>query len=276
MIIINIKGGLGNQMFQYALARKFQVTYPEERVLINTEYFKSKPKDQNISTFPLDINYFQIKNFEVANSFVGIQRRYYKLRDLFYSEKTDLRYKEQILLNKNGYFDGYWQSENYFKDIKYELQNEFQLKDNYWDDISLKLMEEIKTKNSVSIHIRRGDYINLGYDKACNQEYYKDAINIILERIDNPHFFIFSNDLDWVKKNIKIPSEKTYVNNTTNAQATKELILMSNCKNNIIANSTFSWWAAWLNANSEKVVISPKTWIEGLKQSIEVETWVNI
>jgi hypothetical protein len=276
MIVVNIKGGLGNQMFQYALARKLQIIYPNEVVNINLEYFANTKSDEIVSTFPMDLNFFNIKNFDQTSFNFRFQKPIYKLLGYYYFEKYDIRFKNYILDKKIGYFDGYWQSEKYFLEIKDQLKNEFQLKNEMWDEHSLTLLDKIRSSKSVSIHIRRGDYVKLGYNDTCGLKYYQEAINIINLKIKDPHFFIFSNDIEWVKNNLKLKTLKTYVEYTTEAQANKELLLMSSCQYNIISNSTFSWWAAWLNDYSEKIVISPKDWIVGLKQNILVDSWIKI
>ncbi|MCK4744844.1 alpha-1,2-fucosyltransferase, partial [Candidatus Parcubacteria bacterium] len=179
----------------------------------------------------------------------------------------------------NIYLDGYWQSEKYFKNIENSIRKEFTLK----NDLQLKakkLLRKIKNTESISIHIRRNDYISHKpanqYHGVCHLSYYKKAINVIIKKIDDPHFFVFSDDIDWCKKNLKIKFPTIFVEGNKDYE---DLILMSKCKHNIIANSTFSWWGAWLNNNPNKIVIAPKKWFR--KKSINTKdlipkTWIKI
>ena len=129
----------------------------------------------------------------------------------------------------------------------------------------LEILNEIENSNSISIHIRRGDYMSPEnynmYGCIATPTYYKKAIKVIEEKVENPTFFVFSNDMDWVKKNIQINSRVFYIDINSGNGSYKDMQLMSNCKHNIIANSSFSWWGAWLNENKNKIVIAPKKWI---------------
>ena len=118
-----------------------------------------------------------------------------------------------------------------------------------------ELLTKINNTNSISIHYRRTDYCNLGLT-ISDTGYYQKALNLLLQKIESPEIFIFSDDLVWAKSNVKFPFPVTFVFEPDYI----EMFLMSQCKHNIIANSTFSWWAAWLNSNSEKIVVAPKSW----------------
>ena len=160
---------------------------------------------------------------------------------------------------------GKLKKEKYFKNIEANIRKEFTLK-NLLTSESTKWQEKIRqTKNSVSLHIRRGDYVQDAKTNAfhgtCNLEYYKNALQKIVDKIGNTEIeiFIFSDDIEWAKENLKFPYPTNFVSNSQILDY-EEMYLMSLCQHNIIANSTFSWWGAWLNKNSAKIVIAPKQW----------------
>lgn len=162
-------------------------------------------------------------------------------------------------LPDNIYLDGYWQSEKYFRDISDILRSEFQLK-NPLSKQSKRIENEMRGVDSVSVHVRRGDYIKHGFD-LMEPDYYVEGISQLALRTNKPHFFFFSDDLDWVRKNIRIDCPTTYVGHNGNGMEHEDLHLMSICKHHIIANSTFSWWGAWLGENPKKIIIAPKGYL---------------
>lgn len=148
---------------------------------------------------------------------------------------------------------GDFQSENHFREIEETIRKEFTLKNP---------PKPISDPNSVSIHLRGGDYVRgkkSGFHGTCSPEYYEQAVAHIKTRVDSPHFYIFTDDIEWAKNHIKFPQPFTLMSEK-NHTPVDELFLMSSCIHNIIANSTFSWWAAWLNQNPKKIVIAPKKW----------------
>ena len=188
-------------------------------------------------------------------------------------------------MNKRGelYLDGYWQSEKYFKGAVEAIRRELIVQKEL-EGKNLEIAGMIKeVAQPVSIHIRRGDYVS---DKKTNQvhglcslDYYESAINRLTETFSSPHFFVFSDDQNWVKENLKLNLPATYVDHNDAATNFEDLRLMSLCKHNIIANSSFSWWGAWLNADSEKVVIAPSKWFADNNmnsQDVCPEVWVRI
>jgi hypothetical protein len=162
------------------------------------------------------------------------------------------------------YLDGYWQSENYFTDVAETIRTEITLRQPYGRDAG-KMAASIAAKLiSVSLHVRRADYVqDMKTNKAhgtCTKEYYDAALACIGKKVPNFHVFVFSDDIEWVKTAMTIPYPTTYVSNPEIADY-EELILMSSCTHAIIANSSFSWWGAWLNRNSNKIVIAPRQWV---------------
>lgn len=182
--------------------------------------------------------------------------------------------------HKKNFFLGYWQTEKYFCHIEKEIQATFEFKRELLSPETARFLRRIIETNSVSIHIRRGDYlseINQGlYGGICTEMYYAKAITYICNKIDQPSFFVFSNEIDWVKNNVDIPNP-TYIDFNNGADSWQDMFLMSQCKHNIIANSSFSWWGAWLNRNTNKIVITPSRFIN-LEEDSDIipDTWIRI
>jgi hypothetical protein len=165
-------------------------------------------------------------------------------------------------ISNNTYIEGYWQSERYFKDISQHIQTQFKFKQPL-TNLNMELAQSIQLQNSVSIHIRRGDYIsnkkNLQIYNTCDINYYKNAINHILQRVSNPTFYVFSDDISWAKSFLAA-YPCVFIDHNKSKNSYIDMQLMSMCKHNIIANSSFSWWGAWLNSYNRKIVIAPKKW----------------
>ncbi|WP_158303673.1 alpha-1,2-fucosyltransferase [Methanosphaerula palustris] len=190
--------------------------------------------------------------------------------------------KAILTVPDNVYLDGYWQTEKYFKDIEEILRREVTLKDEP-DSINLEMAERIQACHSVSLHVRRGDYVSnpttQQFHGCCSIDYYNRAISLIEEKVDDPSFFIFSDDLPWAKENLDIPGEKTFVAHNGPEKEYCDLWLMSLCQHHIIANSSFSWWGAWLGQDAEKMVIAPRRW--ALSESFDTsdiipDSWITI
>lgn len=262
MKIINLKGGLGNQMFQYAYGRALELA--GKKIVFNTAFFNGARSKTDTARD------FKLNNFNIQTKAVFTDRK-----------RPVLDFIKKILGKLKLGEDGYWQSEKYFKKIEDSIRGEFTLKEPL-DDRFTNVIRQIENTPSVSLHIRRGDYVNDKKTKAvhdvCGLEYYEKAIDIIKAEVNNPTFFIFSDDIDWVAKNLEITSPAFWVSNLEGKDF-EELILMSKCKHNIIANSTFSWWGAWLNKNPNKIVVAPKQWFTNkTSEDINIlpKTWVQI
>jgi len=171
--------------------------------------------------------------------------------------------KEFNQVKDNSYLEGYWQSEKYFTDFAEKIREDFAFKLPFSNQ-NIKVAEQISLVNAVSLHVRRGDYVNnpktTETHGLCSLEYYKAAIDYVSANVYQPHFFVFSDDIAWAKANLQINSVAVYVDNNASQESYNDMRLMSLCKHNIIANSSFSWWGAWLNQNAEKIVIAPKQW----------------
>lgn len=276
MIYIKLAGGLGNQMFQYSFYEALKKTNRKVK-LDYTWYYDNK----RIDLFKLSI--FKNIKINIPNRRLLVLKKYlsktrnflYKLFNRFYIE-NDNGYDNNVINVNNGIIFGYFQNEKFFENVKKEIIHEFEF--SVEDDEILSLANEMKNSNSVSIHIRRGDFLKFPerYGNICDLKYYKKAINYINNRIDNPIYYIFSNDIDWVKNNINCDNAR-YINISDRYDDWYDMYLMSNCKNNIIANSSFSWWAAYLNKNRNKIIIAPNKWDNLLpnKNSCCAD-WINV
>jgi hypothetical protein len=261
MFFVKINGGLGNQMFQYAFGKALKSKFNQKVIFDLSEYYTfGFLKKNSYRDFELDI--FNI-DFKLDKFFLIFLKLLIKLKIIkIFSEKKLFTFEKINSINHFTYFDGYWQNEKYFKDIRNQLLVDFNFK-NKLNEKNKKLVNEINNLNSVSVHIRRGDYVNCG--AFCITEnknnYYSFAIKFIKKKVKKPKFFVFSDDVKWVKKNMGgYFGNAVYVDFNKGKNSFKDMGLMSLCKHNIIANSSFSWWGAWLNTNKNKIVIAPKKW----------------
>jgi hypothetical protein len=286
MIISKITGGLGNQMFQYAIAKSIAQKRADKFKLDISFY----PK-QSLRKY--ELNYFNIEeNIATNNEIIklaGDENFWFKLRkklglnptrakSYFLEKETAVFDKKVFDYEKNIYLDGYWQDEEYFRDIREELLKDFTLKNNISIEAK-KYLKDIRNSQSVSVHVRRGDYIQNTHTNSvhgtCDLDYYQKAIKCIHEKVKSPNFYIFSDDIIWCKENFDFLENKVFVDDTKSAF--DDLELMRNCKHNIIANSTFSWWAAWLNTYEKKIVIGPKIWWNSrVDKNLALDRWVKI
>jgi hypothetical protein len=280
MIKVILRGGLGNQMFQYALgvalAEKNKVPLVIDTTLLNDRLPR---KEITFRKFDLDIFGIQPKlsffsklsqAMPIPGLWVLLDMTSDKILQIFgmrekINEAHEYEFDDHVLESgKNSTLWGLWQSESYFAEYRKKIFALFQFKYPLEGEAK-KIGEVIVHSNSVSIHVRRGDYVThksvLNTLGSVGIPYYQRAADYMAEHIENPHFFIFSNDIDWCKENLKLSFPATYLgDDTAGPKASFHLELMSLCKNNIIANSTFSWWGAWLNRNPKKIVIAPEKW----------------
>jgi hypothetical protein len=265
MIGVKIYGGLGNQMFQYAIGRALSLKHNTKLLLDITNIDKHGRRKFELCSFNIKANIFKDK---------------LKFRYLSEIDEKISDYKRLDDIPNNTYLTGYWQSEKWFKHIREQLIKDFTIIDNESIEFS-RLSRQINESNSVSIHVRRGDYAKNIKTRLlhglCQTEYYISAMELISEKMNNFSLFIFSDDIEWVKKNLPFDNcNKTFITPSRTKRPYEDLILMSLCKHNIIANSTFSWWAGWLNMNKNKIVIAPKRWYRLSKSSPVPSRWETI
>lgn len=268
MIIVNLSGGLGNQMFQYAFGKAIEIKYGFKLKLDANYYFSRQciesevPRKYLLDKFNIKTELASLKEVKKLNPIYKKIIRKIKLR-LFGPSNAFAYIENEIKNNDNQYYIGFWQNEKYFIDIRQILINEFTLSSRSTKIFDDFLNQINQNTNSVSVHIRRTDILNPKnpYREICDKKYFDKSMEIMKGKIDNPTFFIFSDDIEWCKENIKNNGNTIFVSNDETKDY-EELILMSKCKHNIIANSSFSWWGAWLNTNPEKIIIGPKKWLD--------------
>lgn len=272
MITVKLNGGLGNQMFQYSLGRCLaEKNKTRLRLDISGLLHRLPKKNFTYRDFVLDgfkvgytLNFFsRVARFTGLHNLLfiisyGYFCFYNRIRPAII-EKGQFKFNQEILNLKDGvYLDGYWQNEMYFKEIRNILREEFSLS-NDLDIEEVDWLKSINESNSVAIHVRRGDYVSLNLDSICGLSYYSLAMERIRAEVKDAHFFIFSDDPKWASENFK-DQNMNIVSDEEYRSPCVDLYLMSQCKHQIIANSSFSWWGAWLNVNQEKIVIAPKCW----------------
>lgn len=285
-IIVKFNGGLGNQMFQYAFARAIEKKTGVKTVF-DMSFFKKR------YARPYELNIFNLNAKFVEDFWLKLKLKIiWKLRKRLngkrflglklYSEPNFEFDAEVFNIDPNTYVEGFFQTEKYFKDIEKELRTDFQFK-NLPDDENQKLINKINATNSISLHIRRGDYVQKkryqNLYATCSLDYYKKGVEYITKNFPTPVLFIFSDDIEWVKENLNLPYGSFYVSHNTGNKSYEDMRLMSLCKHNIIANSSFSWWGAWLNNNKEKIVIAPQRWFNDekiIQTDVIPESWIKI
>jgi hypothetical protein len=274
--IVKLKGGLGNQMFQYAFGMILQKMKGKD-TYFDLSGFKLKANDASHTLRNYELSVFN-KNLKIASSgyiekklrpgrLCGLFQKIYQLElKQYYSHS--IGYDPHALdVKTEAYYIGYFQSYKYYIGYESYVRNLFKFDDNSFDKINTKLIQNICDCNSVSVHIRRGDYITnpaiQAVHETCGKNYYSACIEYMKQYIENPVFYFFSDDQEWVKhtfNNLEIQS--VFVQNNIGKNNWKDMYLMSKCKHNIIANSSFSWWGAWLNSSPHKHVIAPTKWFK--------------
>ena len=282
MIIVKLHGGLGNQLFQYAFARavsaRLQTEFRLDPYAFHTYY---KLHKYSLDHFMVREQFCRDSDLcgfvwlrKHENAFNWIFRHIFRKKSMFvpfYHFEPNYRFDPSVFAMNATYFDGYWNTEKYFAPIAAELRAEIVLKEPL-STYSQGVYNQIQRVSAVSLHVRRADYVtNKKVEAAfgsCSPEYYAAAIARVTAKVPAPHFFIFSDDQAWAAEHFKsLPYPVTCVTNTAEKNY-EDLMLMAACRHNIIANSSFSWWGAWLNRHPDKMVIAPKTWF----QSAHIDT----
>jgi hypothetical protein len=296
IVVTELLGGLGNQMFQYAIGRALSEKC-DSSLYLCTNHF---------STYSLrkyELHHYRIKESFATDSLVkkfGVKFRFKKktllekvisriLPELPDQGFTELKEKQNFIfdrsiLEQNGnlYLTGYWQSPKYFESIQDIIREEFQLKSNP-KGLNLEYLKIFSEKKAVAVHIRRGDYVTnastASFHGACSIDYYIKAAEMVIEKIKPDLFVVFSDDISWCRENIHFPIKTNYMEHNSPDQGSEDIRLMQNCSAHIIANSTFSWWGAWLAGEKSQMVIAPMQWTaknEDEKIDIYPEAWIRI
>lgn len=272
MVIANIIGGLGNQLFQYTAASSLAKRSGRQLVLDISEF-------ETYTLHQLGLQHFNTK-FVAADAVLLaaikkreqkslIERAFNKLGIYFsafrYYYEQSFPVDQRLLQQKDGsiYLKGYFQTEKYFADNLVNIREELKIITPPSAQ-NIEALAVIQNCNAVSLHVRRGDYVSnpevLNYHGTCDQAYYENAVALIAKEVVKPVFFVFSDDIAWAKANIKTGFETHFMDINDAATNYEDLRLMSACKHNIVANSSFSWWGAWLNTYEAKKVIAPRHW----------------
>jgi hypothetical protein len=280
-------------MFQYAAGRALSLERGVTWLHDTSEFSKYKLHQgfelQRVFNCPINI----ASNTDLQ-SVLGWQRfplvrRLLSQPSIFFLRKRELifepyfHYSTSIIdAPNNCYLSGYWQSDKYFRKYSSHIRSDF----NFCQNLSaenLNLSQKISQVNAVSVHIRRGDYIANSKTKSvlnsCTLEYYYAAINFLLQKIKNPYLFIFSDDISWTKNNLKVTLPCEFIENNQGQNSFVDMQLMSLCQHHIIANSSFSWWGAWLGVNPHKIVIAPAKWFvsgKRISKDLIAEGWLAI
>lgn len=306
MVILRMWGGLGNQMFIYAFARRLIKEGRTAKADMNWyENFSSHNGYELERIF--DISFPIANSIEVSkytDNKIGIlhtiKRRAFKSNSQkSFSGHKAITFYQEVFRFDDVYLQGYWQSEKYFSPIEGELRRKF-IFDLENRDNSLKYNDFyqnfLSCKCKVSLHVRRGDYLSerkisfnglvyqliLGKTPelggVCTEEYYSNAIDLVENKTVNPHYYVFSDDIEWCKINLRLPENRyTFVDINKKEDSYLDMYLMSQCNHNIIANSSFSWWGAWLNSHDDKIVIAPDRWFkDGYSGDIIPEDWITV
>ncbi|MFO0453459.1 MAG: alpha-1,2-fucosyltransferase [Pseudomonadota bacterium] len=279
MIIARLLGGLGNQLFQYAAARAVALRHGQE-LRFDISGFASLPgRSYRLDHFRIDGRPIEGKELRA----LGVEGLHFPWGRL--KRKLGLRPAIPVITEPHFHFDprleqapahcylsGYWQSPRYFADIEPQIRQEFQVRDPLSEN-TRALAERIAASESVAIHVRRGDYISnptaASVHGICGSEYYAAAERLLLESRPGAQAFVFSDEPAWAASNLRLSMPAAFVDHNPPDRDYEDLHLMAQCKHHIIANSTFSWWGAWLATNPHKFVVAPRGWFKGVDHRVD-------
>ncbi len=293
MIISEINGGLGNQMFQYACGRALALQN-NEALRLDTTTLQNSVTDQYFTARPFELNIFNADAViagedELAMFFpkrIPLKFWYKWIKNYRHYVEPFFMYDNEVAkLKGNIFLRGYWQTEKYFltyesvirKDFKFLLQK---------NDTTVSIENSMQLQNAVSIHVRRGDYVSSptanSFHGVAGLDYYQAALHKMEQLVEKPMYYLFSDDCPWAKEHlVKDRNDIIIVDHNKDKDSWQDMYLMSKCKHHIIANSSFSWWGAWLNNSINKVVIAPKKWFADLEkneqtQDLIPQSWIRI
>ena len=272
---IVFNGGLGNQMFQYAFYLGLKENHPLSLFLFDIEQSQG-----NHFGYELD-KVFQIDSLKQARGYRRLKRYVPWLEKHFCTirQEHSLEFNPQVLSPRRPFvrYEGFWQSEKFFLSVEPHVRMAFSFREDGLNNPTREMAHLAKTTNSISVHVRRGDYLQLSESFGlCSLDYYEKAIAYFQEHVFNPRFLFFSDDIEWVKEHLKCDNAR-FVSWNTGEDSWQDLYLMSQCRHHIIANSSFSWWGAWLNPSVEKIVIAPKRWFNYIPNyDVLPEKWIKL
>jgi len=289
MIISKISGGLGNQMFQYAIGRSLSIYNKVDFKMDISFYNTDKKRKYTLDKFNIVEKFAtekEIKHFKRYEEKSGrrnlLHNIFFANRKKYYKEKMQGFSKEVFDLKPPIYIDGVFINEKYLKDVEHIIRRDLTLK-NPLSAYYSELVKRINNTNAVALMIRRGDFVTEkktnSFHGLCSLDYYYEAIKQVCKFEKNPTFFISSDDIEWAKENLKIDHPVYFIDAPIPIDY-ENLIVMSKCRHFIIANSTYSWWIAWLSDNEDKKVYSPSRWINkpgaDAKSDFLPESWITI
>ena len=270
MIIVRLRSGLGNQMFQYAFFLQMQQWYGKENVKLDMDTYHWKVHNgreldkvfgidlrKDAAPVPLSLSMADV-GYSIKNRLL---RRLRGKKHRCYAFWKNLTYEDYQHLPDDIYLEGFWNEERFFTGVAGKICSVYQFPESK-DNANQKCLLQITNSCSVGIHVRRGDYKKSSNSfPMCPVGYYQKAVEYIKTGSSgqNFSFFVFSDDLDWCRKNLTFLENVQFVDHNVKANSYRDMMLLSVCKHQIMANSTFSWWAAWLNTNPEKMVIYPSS-----------------
>jgi hypothetical protein len=279
MIITRLHGRLGNQMFQYAAARGLAARLGTQVALDSRG---ALARGEGVLTRVFDLPLSDATNLPPTKRDAPLRYAAWRLmgRNPTFRRERGLGYNPDIEnWGDNGYLHGYWQSERYFAHVADDIRHDFEFPD-FSTTQNAEMADRVAQGLSISLHVRRGDYLTLGAHVLCDQAYYEAALATVLDGLEGtPTVYVFSDDPGWAKHNLPLPCNKVVVDFNGTDTDYEDMRLMSLCQHNIIGNSSFSWWAAWLNANGGKRVAGPTQWFGDSKLSnpdILPQTWLKI
>lgn len=276
MKIVNLNSGLGNQMFQFAFYLSLKDRFKNDQIKLDTSWYKEEKFHNGFELariFNIDYDCSTSQEYMLLsrsgyNLLSRIKRRLLpkKNSELIESKLQQFHYSPNLYgkPGEDNYYHGYWQSYKYFESISETIKDCYAFPPlTEKKNIAIDSFIKSNKGKTVSIHVRRGDYLNnKSLGMVCSLDYYKNSILEMEKKIEDPFYLIFSNDAKWCKENFKL-SNVEFIDWNTGDSSFRDMQLMSLCCNNIIANSSFSWWGAFLNSNIDKTVIAPKIWTKG-------------
>ena len=292
LVISNILGGLGNQMFQYAAGRALALTNNKQHLLDLNDFSNYALHHGFELNRVFNIN-FEASTPSIVRNMLGWRGSRFVKKVLKRPQFSWLKGKKFVVephfnywpkffdLTEDCYLSGYWQSERYFNAFENIIREDFTFRGSL-SVKNAKLALKISQTQSVSLHVRRGDYISHAKTSqimdVCSLDYYRQAIDYIAKHIINPVFYIFSDDIAWVQQNLSLNFPCTYIDHNRGNESYRDMQLMSLCQHHVIANSSFSWWGAWLNPNPKKLVVAPKAWFRNDTNDTDLipDEWVRL
>jgi hypothetical protein len=294
MVIVKLMGGLGNQMFEYAMGRALSLHHGTT-LKMDTAFLldRTSPREPGFVYRDFDLGIFNIVAAFATPDEVAVLNK-----KLFDNKKADLLlkkiigkrptyfkephfefYPEIFSFGPDVYLEGYWQSEQYFKSYEDTIREDFTFK-NPMGVLATELLATMQTQEAVCVNVRRGDFVTNAYHGAIGLEYYKAGEALIGDKVKQPHFYVFSDDVKWCEENLHFAFPTTYVSHDYAGEKFRDYLqLMTNCKHFVIPNSSFGWWAAWLSRHANKIVVAPKQWFgEGSANTKDLlpKDWITI